>query len=45
MEPLSTEESINLLGKPSNEERRAKIRKARKRAVIQKASRKANRRK
>ena len=40
-----TLENINLLGKSSNEERRAKIRKARKRAVVQKASRKANRRK
>ena len=45
MEPLSTEENISLLGKSSNEERRAKIKKARKRAVVQKASRKANRRK
>ena len=45
MEPLTTEQKINLLGRPSTEEYRAKKRRARKRAVVQKASRKANRRK
>ena len=45
MEPLTTEQKINLLGGPNTEEHRAKKRKARKRAVVQKASRKANRRK
>jgi hypothetical protein len=45
MEPLTTEQKINSLGRPSTEEHRAKKRRARRRAVVQKASRKANRRK
>ena len=45
MEPLTYEQRVNLLGSPNRDRNRAKKIRARKRAVIQKASRKINRRK
>ena len=45
MEPLTYEQHINSLGSPNRDRNRAKKARARRRAVVQKASRKANRKK
>ena len=45
MEPLTHEQQVNLLVSPNTDRHRAKKARARRRAVVQKASRKVNRRK
>ena len=45
MEPLTYEQLVNLIGNPRTNRNKAKKAKARRRAVVQKASRKTNRRK
>lgn len=44
MEPLTYEQRVDLIGKPNAQEQRAKKAKAKRRRVVQKASRKVNRR-
>lgn len=45
MEPLTYEQRVDLIGKSNMQEQKAKKAKAKRRRVVQKASRKANRRK